>query len=125
MSIFDRLRTGTKAGPVELALPPVLAVAREAVERFEHAEIDAALLRAQLADRCRDAGVEPITREALDAQVRELDGEGWRRLAALAALWAPHDPGAALAAVLRQRGAGFAVGALVAVAREAVERFEH
>lgn len=118
MSIFDRLRpSGSKAGAVELALPGVLAVAREAVERFEHAEIDAALLRAQLADRCRDVAVEPVAPEALDAQVRELDGDGWRRLAVLAALWAPPEPGAALAAILRQRGAGFAIGALVAVAR--------
>lgn len=114
MSIFDRLRSsGAKA---ELALPAVLGAAREAVERFEHAEVDAALLRAQLADCCRDAGVEPVDPEGFDAQVRELDPEGWRRLSALAALWTQPELGAALAAILRQRGAGPAVTALVSVA---------
>jgi hypothetical protein len=118
MSIFDRLRpSGARAGAGALAMPAVLAAAHEAVARFEHAEVDAALLRAQLADRCRDAGVEPVDPEVFDAAAGELDTEGWRRLAALAALWAAPEPGAALAAIVRERGSGPAVAALVSVAR--------
>jgi hypothetical protein len=117
MSIFDRLRPSGPRVAAELALPAVVAAAREAVERFEHAEVDAALLRAQLADRCRDAGVEPVDPELFDAAAGELDTDGWRRLSALAALWTRVELGAVLAAVLRQRGAGPTVAQLVSVAR--------
>jgi hypothetical protein len=107
MSIFSRwLSSGAPPrAAAQLALPAVLEAMHEAVTRLEDAEVDAALLRAQLGDRCRDTGVAPVGPAAFDAAVRDLDAEGWRRLAAVAALWGPPEIGRAIAQVAGQRGA--------------------
>jgi hypothetical protein len=117
MSIFDRRRPSASKATVELALPAVLQAMEEAVYVFEHAEIDAALLRAQLADRCRDAGVEPASPDGFDAAVHGLDVEGWRRLSAVASLWTWSEVGVALASILRQRGAETILAAMLTVVR--------
>jgi hypothetical protein len=113
MSIFDRLRPAR----TELALAVVIEPLLDAVGAFETGEIDAALLRAQLADRCRDAGLAPVAPEAFDAAVQALDVEAWRRLSALAALANRPEVGAVLAGILRQRGAAAGLEAMLGVVR--------
>lgn len=116
MSIFDRRRSsGSRSA--ELALPAVLAALRAVVPVLEHGEIDAALLRAQLGDRCRDAGVEPVAPGSFGAEVRELDAEGWRRLSALASLWTLSEVDLVVTPILKQRGAAPVVTAMLAVVR--------
>lgn len=113
MSIFDRLRPAR----TELALPAVVEALVDAVGAFETGEIDAALLRAQLADRCRDAALAPVAPEAFDAAAQALDAEAWRRLSALSALANRPEIGAVLAGILRQRGAGPGLEAMIGVVR--------
>jgi hypothetical protein len=113
MSIFDRLRPAR----TELALAAVIELLVDAVGAFEAGEIDAALLRAQFADRCRDAGLAPVAPEGFDAAVQALDVEAWRRLSALAALANRPEVGAVLAGILRQRGAAAGLEAMIGVVR--------
>jgi hypothetical protein len=113
MSIFDRLRPAR----TELALAVVIEPLVDAVGAFETGEIDAVLLRAQLADRCRDAGLAPVAPEAFDAAVQALDTEAWRRLSALAALADRREIGGVLAGILRQRGAAAGLEAMLGVVR--------
>lgn len=115
MSIFDRLRPGRIESA--LALAGVVESLVDAVGAFETGEIDAVLLRAQLADRCRDAGLAPVAPDAFDAAVQALDVEAWRRLSALAALADRREVGGVLAGILRQRGAAAALEAMIGVVR--------
>lgn len=112
MSIFDRKRTPA----IELALPRVLEPMQEAVRGVEHAEIDAALLRAQIGDHCRDADIEPV--DAFDAAVHDLDVAAWRRLAVAVAPWREPEVKHAIVLVLRRRGAAAVLTALLALARD-------
>ena len=112
MSIFDRRKPPPPPDSQPAALPAVMAAMQDAVQLLEHAEIDAALLRAQLADHCRDADVAPLETASFAVAVAELDTEGWRRLAAMVSLWDQPALGALVAAGVRRRGAGpsFALG---------------
>jgi hypothetical protein len=115
VSIFDRRKPAKPAPPA--ALPAAVAAIQDAVQLLEHAEVEAALLRAQFADRCRDADIAPVEAVAFAAAVRELDAEGWRRLAALVSLWDQPELGPLVAASVRQRGAGPAFALVLAVVR--------
>jgi hypothetical protein len=66
---------------VDLSLPALRELFADAAGRLEGKAVEAELVRARLADRYRDAGLEPPLPEEFDALVRDLDGEGWRRLA--------------------------------------------
>lgn len=83
MAIADWLFKRFKGGKdrVDVQLPPLKASFAGAVPRLEGKSVEPDLVRAQLADRYRDAGLEPILPEDFDALVLKLDAEGWRRLA--------------------------------------------
>jgi hypothetical protein len=82
MSLRERL-FGRKGRPPDLDLAVLQTQLAGAVSRHAGRPIEAELFRARLADGCRDAGVPPLLPEELDALVRELDEEAWRRLAVL------------------------------------------
>jgi hypothetical protein len=111
---FDRRRSSVRPA---LALATVLQAMQEAAHLLEHSEIDAALLRAQFADRCRDAGVEPISPESFDVAVQRLDPEGWRRLAALAAMWTHPEIEIVVTPIVRRRGAAAIIADVLTVVR--------
>lgn len=92
-------------GGAELPLAPILAYFGAAVPVLEHKAVDLALVRARLADRCRDAGVEPVDPDVFEALSAGLDAEALRRLALL--VGALDDPAVAakLPAVLAAREA--------------------
>jgi hypothetical protein len=118
MSIFDRKKPPPAPPETKpVALATAVAAIKEAVQLLEHAEIDAVLLRAQLADHCRDADTAPLDHAAFAAVAAELDGEAWRRLAALATLWDHPELGALVGAGVRRRGAGPSFGVMLAVVR--------
>ncbi|MDB4932412.1 MAG: hypothetical protein JWM10_4896 [Myxococcaceae bacterium] len=117
MSIFDRF-LGAKDARIEVALPVAVSALGAAVPAFEGRDVDAALLRARLADLCRDAGTEPMDPAAFDAGARELPPEGWRRLGVITAALDRVELRAAVGAAAKRRGAGEVVGALVLTARQ-------
>lgn len=117
MSIFDRRDRRGASRRSELPLDLVVEALSEAVQVLEHGEVDAALLRAQLADRCRDAGVEPVAPEGFDLAVQALDAEAWRRLAALAAVSTCVPVEHVVAPIAQQRGAAWLLEALLGVVR--------
>jgi hypothetical protein len=79
VSLTDRL-FGRPTG-VKLDLAAVQARLSEAVR--QSGPPDAELIRARLADRCRDAGLDPILPEQFDAATAGFDAETLRRLAVL------------------------------------------
>jgi hypothetical protein len=117
VSIFDRRKPPPPPDGKPAALPAVVAAMQDAVQRLEHAEIDAALLRARLADHCRDADLAPLDGASFTVAVAELDAEGWRRLAAVASLWEQPELAALVAAGVRRRGAGPSFALMLAVVR--------
>src|SRR5262249_24357054 len=58
----------------------------EAIARATGEPPEADLVRARLADRCRDAGVQPLLPGEFDALADGLDEEAWGRLALLVGL---------------------------------------
>jgi hypothetical protein len=85
MPIFDRFWR-SRPGQVsegEVALEPLLGWLADTSARYVDRAIDPDLLRAQLADHCRDMGLEPLLPEEFDRLVERLDEEAWRRLALL------------------------------------------
>jgi hypothetical protein len=64
---------------------------------------DADLVRARLADGCRDADLDPLKSEDVDAMVSRLNDEDWRRLAVLAGALDVDAVRAALAALAGAR----------------------
>jgi hypothetical protein len=83
MPIVDRLFGRAGKGPPELDLAGLLAHLSGAVARQGEGQADPALVRARLADRCRDAGVAPLLPDEFDRLAEGLDAEAWRRLALL------------------------------------------
>jgi hypothetical protein len=79
---------------VEWDLGQLVGRVRDAAPALEARDVDAALVQARFADRCRDAGLAPPEAAEFERQVEGLDVEGWRRLALAAAalddaaLWA-------------------------------------
>jgi hypothetical protein len=83
MAIADWLfkRLGRGKDRVDVDLPPLKAWFTGLVPGLEGKEVEPALVLARLADRYRDAGVEPMLPVDFDGLVTKLDAEGWRRLA--------------------------------------------
>jgi hypothetical protein len=71
---------------VELDLPSLERDAAELAALLLAGEVSLALIRARLADRCRDAGVRPPPPQEIGAMLEALDPEGRRRVALAVAL---------------------------------------
>jgi hypothetical protein len=83
MALVDRIFRRGGAGPPEVDLPALQACLTAGVVWWVGRPPDPDLVRARLADGCRDAGLDPPTLEAVTAMVARLDDEGWQRLAVL------------------------------------------
>ncbi len=120
MSLIDRLFGGGHRDPpgVSVRLAPVVLRAGELAQSLENVPLDTPLLRARLADRCRDARTSPVAVADFDAATSALDDGAFRRFRLLVEL-ADHDAvRAAFAHVALQRGARFVLDALWTIARE-------
>jgi hypothetical protein len=82
MSFSDRLFR-RKGGTPQLELAGLQAGLADAVVRYAGRPVEPDLARAQFADHCRDAGLEPLLPEEFDVLTAGLDEEAWRRLAML------------------------------------------
>src|SRR5262249_38875920 len=76
---FKRVNRGKDR--VDLDLAAVKGALADTAPRLEGKAVEPELVRARLADRCRDVRVEPVAPADFDALARDLDAEGWRRLA--------------------------------------------
>jgi hypothetical protein len=76
------------AGPkVQWDLGHLVGRVRDAAPALEARDVEAALVQARLADHYRDVGLAPPDAAEVEGRARDLDLEGWRRLAlAVAAL---------------------------------------
>lgn len=121
MSLADRFfrRGNRRTGQVELDLNALRRWFTAGATRLAGKAIDPDLVRAQLADHCRDTGVEPVLPEGFTTRAEGLDDEGWRRLAlAVSALELP-PVRAAVVALRAARPAGDLLAeALTDLARE-------
>jgi hypothetical protein len=87
MSIADHFfgpkrKKGVKPPPPpELELSGLRLWFTQGVARYAGKAIEPALVRAQLADHCRDAGLAPLLPEDFAERAHGLDAEAWRRLA--------------------------------------------
>lgn len=84
MSLTNRL-FGRKGGAPQLDPAALQAFLSNAVSACAGRPAEADLVRARFADRCRDAGLEPLLPEEFDALAGGLDTEAWSRLALLVA----------------------------------------
>jgi hypothetical protein len=82
MALVDRL-FGRPPRVPELKLSELLAWLTSAVARLPDRPADLELVRARLADRCRDVGLGPLLPEDFDAMVADLDAAAQLRLALL------------------------------------------
>ncbi len=84
-----RKRRGVEPSPaptrIEWDLAPLVSRIREAAPALEAKDVAPDLVRARLADHCRDAGIAPPDAHDFEARSGGLDAEGWRRLALAAA----------------------------------------
>jgi hypothetical protein len=101
---FTDLLFGRKGTGPQLDVPLLQAALVEGVTRHAGQPVDAELVRARLADRCRDAELTPLLPEEFDGLAADLDEETWRRLAMLVGLLDRDDVRTALAAVAAVRG---------------------
>jgi hypothetical protein len=85
MPLLDRL-LGRKGRPPQLDLAVVDAALAGALARAAGRPADPDLVRARLADRCRDVKLEPLLPEEFEALAYALDAEAWGRLALLVGL---------------------------------------
>ena len=122
MSLIDRLFGGggyrDPPGGVTVPLAALVLRAGELAQSLENAPVDAALVRARFADRCRDAGAALVAVADFDAQVSSLDEGAWRRLRLLVDLLDLDAARSAFARVTTQRGAATSLEASSRVARE-------
>jgi hypothetical protein len=83
MGITDRLfgRSGKKPVRPVLALLALMRCYTDAVPRFVGKTVEPDLVRARIADACRDATVDPVLPEDFDAAAQGLHEPGWQRLA--------------------------------------------
>jgi hypothetical protein len=79
VALLDRL-FGRKVGPPSLDLAALQAGLADALARTAGGPAEPDLVRARLADRCRDAGLLPLLPGAFDALTNGLDAEAWGRL---------------------------------------------
>lgn len=82
MSLTNRL-FGRKGGTPQLDAVELQAFLSNAVSHGAGRRAEPELVRARFADRCRDAGLEPLLPEEFDARTDGLDAETWDRLALL------------------------------------------
>jgi hypothetical protein len=82
MALVDRLFR--RGGPPPVNLKALQACLTVGVAFWLGRPADPELVRARLADGCRDAGVDPPLPEEFDARANGLDDEAWNRLAVLA-----------------------------------------
>lgn len=82
MPIFRRkFKSGSNPDPEPMRLQLVADRFSWLAPRLEDREIEPDLLRAQLADHCRDAELLPVDPQAFDRWTTDLNTECWRRLA--------------------------------------------
>lgn len=82
MPIFRRKsKSGSPQEPEPMILQMVANRFSWLAPRMEDREIEPDLLRAQLADHCRDADLSPVDPQAFDRWTTDLKTEDWRRLA--------------------------------------------
>jgi hypothetical protein len=79
MALADLFRRNKKR--LDLDLGPVKARFTEMVPRLAGRKVPQDLVRARLADHCRDVGLEPVLPDDFAGWSSGLDDEGWRRLA--------------------------------------------
>jgi hypothetical protein len=101
MTLVDRLFR--RGGPPPVGLAGLQARLTAGVSWWSGRSPDPPLVRARLADGCRDAGLDPPTPEELDARVAGLLHEDWNRLGTLAFALDLPDMRAALAALAVSR----------------------
>jgi hypothetical protein len=82
MALTDFL-FGRKGGAPALDLAALRAHLGDAVVPLAGRSVEPELVRARLADRCRDAGLTPLLPLEFDVVTAGLDEEAWRRLALL------------------------------------------
>jgi hypothetical protein len=82
MSLLDRL-LGRKAEPPEVDVAALEANLGAAVARTAGRPAEPDLVRARLADGCRDAGLRPLLPHEFDRLAADLDEAAWSRLALL------------------------------------------
>lgn len=86
MSLFDRFFRKGRSRRHGVDLPELLACLETALPAAD-VDVDRAPLLGRFAERCREAGLNPLSLEEMMAASAGLDVEGWRRLAlAVAAL---------------------------------------
>jgi hypothetical protein len=96
MTLVDRLFR--RGGPPQVDLSGLQVRLPAGVAWWSGRPADPDLVRARLADGCRDAGVDPPTPEEFDTRAAGLDDEAWNRLGALAFALDLQDVRAALSA---------------------------
>ena len=118
MSLTDRFFRRKDRLP-ELDLAQLQTTLTGAAPRYVGQSIEQDLLRARLADGCRDAGQTPLAPEEFDALADGLDEEAWRRLALLVEVLGLETVRAALPLLAEARALRGLVGtALTGLARE-------
>ena len=118
MSLTDRLFRRPPTG-AKLDLAALQGPLADAAARAAGRPTDRDLVRARLADGCRDAGVEPPAPEDLDAPTRDFDEEAWRRLGLAVGLLDVEAVRALFPRLAAERGPGELVNtAFVGLARE-------
>ena len=118
MSLTDRFFRRKDRLP-ELDLAQLQTTLTGAAPRYVGQSIEQDLLRARLADGCRDAGQTPLVPEDFDALANGLDEEAWRRLALLVEVLGLETVRAALPLLAEARALRGLVGtALTGLARE-------
>lgn len=117
MTLVDKLFR--RGGPPRADLAAVQGCLTAGVARWSGRQPDLELVRARLADGCRDSVLDPPVPEELDARVAGLDDEGWRRLAVLAGALDLPDVQTVVAGLAAARPAGELLEAgFIGVARE-------
>lgn len=101
MSLVDKLFQ--RGRPPQVDLPGLQTRLTAGVAWWAGRPADPDLVRARLADGCRDAQVNPPTPAEFDARAAGLDDEAWNRLGALAFALDLQDVRAALAALASAR----------------------
>jgi hypothetical protein len=101
MTLVDRLFR--RGGPPQVDLNGLQVRLTAGVAWWAGRPADPDLVRARLADGCRDAGGDPPTPEEFDARAAGLEDEAWNRLGALAFALDLQDVRASLAALVVAR----------------------
>jgi hypothetical protein len=125
VSLLDRLRprpraeVATAQAHAELDLAALTAALQAAVPALERAALEPLLVRARLADRCRDLGLEPLDPDLFDSATAGLPEPAWRRLALTVAALDTAPVREGLKPALARNLAEAVQGGLVGFAREA------